>query len=74
LRVLGPIWTTAYVSRNHGYLIFDTLFAIDSKFKARPQMLSDYSRSPDKLIWRFSLRRWMAATRLAKRSPPRSTR
>ena len=29
LRVLDPIWTTAYVSRNHGYMIFDTLFAID---------------------------------------------
>jgi peptide/nickel transport system substrate-binding protein len=27
LRVLDPIWTTAYVSRNHGYMIFDTLFA-----------------------------------------------
>ena len=38
LRVLDPIWTTAYVSRNHGYMIFDTLFALDSKFKPQPQM------------------------------------
>jgi hypothetical protein len=29
LRVLDPIWTTAYITRNHGYLVFDTLFALD---------------------------------------------
>jgi peptide/nickel transport system substrate-binding protein len=56
LRVLDPIWTTAYVSRNHGYMIFDTLFALDSKFKPQPQMVGDYSISPDKLGWRFALR------------------
>src|SRR5713101_7222056 len=56
LRVLDPIWTTAYVSRNHGYMIFDTLFALDSKFKPHPQMVGDYSISPDKLTYRFTLR------------------
>ena len=56
LRVLDPIWTTAYVSRNHGYMIFDTLFALDSKFKPQPQMVGDYSVSPDKLVYRFALR------------------
>src|ERR1700722_20869481 len=56
LRVLDPIWTTAYVSRNHGYMIFDTLFALDSKLKPQPQMVGDYSLSLDKLVWRFALR------------------
>jgi peptide/nickel transport system substrate-binding protein len=56
LRVLDPIWTTAYVTRNHGYMIFDTLFALDSKFKPQPQMVGDYSISPDKLVYRFALR------------------
>jgi peptide/nickel transport system substrate-binding protein len=56
LRVMDPIWTTAYVSRNHGYMIFDTLFALDSKFKPQPQMVADYSLSPDKLTWKFGLR------------------
>jgi peptide/nickel transport system substrate-binding protein len=56
LRVLDPIWTTAYVSRNHGYMIFDTLFALDSKFKPQPQMVGDYTISPDKLVYRFALR------------------
>jgi peptide/nickel transport system substrate-binding protein len=56
LRVLDPIWTTAYVSRNHGYMIFDTLFALDAKFKPQPQMVGDYSLSSDKLTWKFALR------------------
>ena len=29
LKNLDPIWTTAYISRNHGYMIYDTLFAMD---------------------------------------------
>src|SRR5690348_10716928 len=56
LRVLDPIWTTAYITRNHGYMIFDTLFAIDDKFKPHPQMVGDYSVSPDKLRYSFTLR------------------
>jgi peptide/nickel transport system substrate-binding protein len=56
LRVLDPIWTTAYITRNHGYMVFDTLFAIDSKFKPHPQMVGDYGISPDKLLYSFTLR------------------
>ena len=26
LTVLDPLWTPAYVTRNHGFLVFDTLF------------------------------------------------
>ncbi len=56
LRVLDPIWTTAYITRNHGYMIFDTLFALDDKFQAHPQMVGDYHRSDDKLVYSFKLR------------------
>ena len=56
LRVLDPMWTTAYVTRNHGYMVFDTLFALDSKFQPQPQMVGDYSISADKLLYRFTLR------------------
>jgi ABC-type transport system substrate-binding protein len=56
LQVLGPIWTTAYITRNHGYMVFDTLFAIDSEFTPHPQMVRDYNDSPDKLTYRFKLR------------------
>ena len=30
LKVLDPIWTTAYVTRDHAYLVYDTLFASDA--------------------------------------------
>jgi peptide/nickel transport system substrate-binding protein len=56
LRVLDPIWTTAYITRNHGYMVFDTLFAIDAEFAPHPQMVGDYSMSPDKLTYQFKLR------------------
>jgi peptide/nickel transport system substrate-binding protein len=56
LRVLDPIWTTAYITRNHGYCVFDTLFAIDAEFATHPQMVGDYSVSPDKLSYGFKLR------------------
>src|ERR1700737_755567 len=56
LSALDPIWTTAYITRNHGYMVFDTLFAIDNKFKPHPQMVGDFNISPDKLLYSFILR------------------
>ena len=56
LRVLDPIWTTAYITRNHGYMVFDTLFALDDKFQPHPQMVDDYHVSDDKLVYSFKLR------------------
>src|SRR5208283_1863915 len=56
LRVLDPGWTTAYITRNHGYMVFDTLFAIDAEFAPHPQMVGDYSLAPDRLTYRFELR------------------
>jgi peptide/nickel transport system substrate-binding protein len=56
VQVLDPIWTTAYVTRNHGYMVFDTLFAIDSKFKPHPQMVDSFEISPDNLNYSFVLR------------------
>jgi peptide/nickel transport system substrate-binding protein len=56
LTILDPIWTTAYVTRNHGYLIYDTLFASDAKFEIKPQMVDKYDVSADKLTYTFTLR------------------
>jgi peptide/nickel transport system substrate-binding protein len=56
VQVLDPIWTTAYVTRNHGYMVFDTLFAIDSKFQPHPQMVDKFEISSDKLHYSFALR------------------
>ena len=56
LKIVDPIWTTAYITRNHGYLIYDTLFAMDAKGEIKPQMVDKYSVSPDNLVWSFTLR------------------
>jgi len=56
LTILDPIWTTAYMSRNHGYMIYDTLFAMDEKSVVKPQMVEKYAVSPDKKTWTFTLR------------------
>src|SRR3984957_18296258 len=56
LRSIDPIWTTAYVTRNFGYLVFDTLFSLDKDFKPQPQMVDKWTVSDDKLAWKFTLR------------------
>jgi peptide/nickel transport system substrate-binding protein len=56
LKILDPIWTTAYISRNHGYMIYDTLFALDTSGKIQPQMVDDVSRSSDGLTVTMTLR------------------
>jgi len=56
LKILDPIWTTAYIVRNHGYMIYDTLFATDANGEIKPQMVGKYDVSPDKLTHTFTLR------------------
>jgi peptide/nickel transport system substrate-binding protein len=56
LKILDPIWTTAYITRNHGYMIFDTLFALDANLKLQPQMVDRYTVSKDAMKYSFTLR------------------
>jgi peptide/nickel transport system substrate-binding protein len=51
-----PIWTTTTVARNHGFMIYDTLFGVDAALTPKPQMVDTYDTSDDKLTWRFKLR------------------
>jgi len=37
LKILDPVWTTAYITRNHGYLVYDTLFGTDEHHQVKPQ-------------------------------------
>ena len=56
LTVLDPIWTTAYVTRNHGLMVFDTLYGIDSTYAAQPQMVAGHVVENDGKQWRLTLR------------------
>jgi peptide/nickel transport system substrate-binding protein len=60
LAILDPIWTTAYMSRNHGYMIYDTLFGTDEKSQVKPQMVESWTESKDHRLWTFKLRQGLA--------------
>lgn len=55
LRVLDPIITTAHITRNHGYMIYDVLIAMDENFEVHPQM-AEFEVSDDGLTYTFTLR------------------
>src|SRR5450759_1047112 len=56
LKIIDPVWTTANITRNHGYMIYDTLFALDEKGDLKLQMLEKYEVSEDGLTYTFRLR------------------
>ena len=54
--MLDPIVTNANVTRAFGYMVFDTLIAMDEAGEYRPQMLQSWQASEDRLTWTFTLR------------------
>src|SRR4051795_3599241 len=61
LTVLDPIWTTAYVTRNHGFMVYDTLYGQDGSYKVSPQMVAGHVIENDGKVWKLTLRdglRW----------------
>jgi peptide/nickel transport system substrate-binding protein len=58
--VLDPIWTTAYVTRNHAFMIFETLYGIDSAYKPQPQMVMGHVVEDDGKRWTLTLRDGLA--------------
>ena len=55
LRVLDPVITTAHITRDHAYMIYDVLTAVDENFTPQPQMAS-WETSDDGLVYTFTLR------------------
>jgi peptide/nickel transport system substrate-binding protein len=56
LTSLDPVWTTAVVTRNHGFLVYDQLCAQDAKGVIRPQMAEGWVEEADGLSLTFTLR------------------
>src|SRR3954451_16812786 len=56
LKVLDPHTNTATITIMHGHMIYDTLFAWDSKLRPKRQMVESYQISPDRLVYTFTLR------------------
>src|ERR1700761_1585404 len=56
VKILDPVWTTALIPRNFGYMIYDVLFAKDADLKIQPMMADHYTVSDDKLTYKIVLR------------------
>ena len=56
LASLDPVWTTADVTRNHAFAVFDTLYGLDDSYQPQPQMVEGHSVNADKSEWTLTLR------------------
>jgi peptide/nickel transport system substrate-binding protein len=51
-----PIWTTAAVTENHGWAVFDTLYGMTDDLRVQPQMAEGHTVSDDRRTWLIRLR------------------
>lgn len=56
LSSLDPVWTTSYQSRDHGFMVFDTLFGLTEDFRAEPQTAEGAVSDDQGKTWRITLR------------------
>jgi peptide/nickel transport system substrate-binding protein len=56
LVIFDPVVTPSAQTREHAYLIYDTLFGLDDQFRPQPQMLEGFVTENDGRLWRLTLR------------------
>jgi len=56
LGIVDPIITTAYVTRHHGFMVFDTLYGMDAEFNVTPQMAAGHKVEEEGRRWTIGLR------------------
>jgi peptide/nickel transport system substrate-binding protein len=56
LTVLDPVVSGNRPTRNHAYLVFDTLYGLDTSWEAQPQMVENHTVENDGLTWTLRLR------------------
>ncbi len=59
LTALDPVWTTAYITRTHSYLVFDLLYGQRGPaglYRAAPQMVAGHVVEDDGKTWKLTLR------------------
>ena len=56
LASIDPVWTTATVAINYGFMVYDTLFAADLELNPRPQMAAGHTLSEDRKTYTITLR------------------
>ena len=53
---LDPVAVSSNVIRNHGYMVWDTLYGLTLDQQPRPQMCEGHTLSEDRRVWTFTLR------------------
>ena len=56
LAVLDPVYATAYVTRNHAFLVYDTLYGLDENYRPDPQMVEGHVVEDSGRLWTLTLR------------------
>ena len=54
--ILDPTITTGLVNRNHGFMVFDTLYGVGLDGRTQPQMLAGHTVGEDGRTWTMVLR------------------
>ena len=60
LTSLDPVWTTATVTRNYAFLVYETLYGLDAQLKPAPQMVDGHTIEDDGKRWTMKLREGLA--------------
>ena len=56
LSILDPHFNTAYVTRNHAYMVYDTLYGLNGRLEPQPQMVEGHTVEEDGRRWTLTLR------------------
>ena len=56
LGFLDPHFSSAWVTRNHAYMVFDTLYGQNGRFESSPQMAEGHVVESDGRVWRIRVR------------------
>src|ERR1700686_4707047 len=61
-------------TRNYAYLVFDTLYGLDTNWMAQPQMVQGHEIAKDGLVWTLKLREGLRVPRQGAGAGPRRGR
>src|SRR5690348_7022574 len=56
IALLDPTFAPALVTRNHAYMVYDTLYGVDDAVRPRPQMAAGHVIEDDGKTWKITLR------------------
>ncbi len=77
LSILDPHLNTAYVTRNHGFMVYDTLYGLNGRYEVSGQMVAGHQVDDDGKRWTLTLRdglRWHDGTPVLARDCAASIR